>query len=129
MERVDQHLDVDELAREQGLFIVGKSCTQGDRAGARGHLVVDRIQGPGGDQPGVIARIRGYRQLRASVEALEHVIEIVLSDGEFHCRRLHRGDDDNAGRTRGRYEVAWIDQPQADSAGDGCGDVYIRQVE
>ena len=77
----------------------------------------------------VVAGVRGDRQLRARIDALDHLAEIVLGDGEFHRGRLHGGDDHDAGRARGGDVIARIDEPQADPARDGRGDAAINEIE
>ena len=108
---------------------LAKVRAQRDRAGAGGHLIAERVERAGRDLLVVIAGVCGDRQLRAGVEALDHLVEIVLGTVNSHRRRLHRGDDDDAGRARGGDIVAGIDQAQADPAGDRRGDVAIHQVE
>ena len=41
------------------------------------------IQGAGADLPVVVARIGGDRQLRAGIETFDHLVYVVLRDGEL----------------------------------------------
>ena len=63
------------------------------------------------------------------IEALGDLGEIVLGDGELHGRRLHGGDDHDAGRARRGDVIARIDQPQSNPAGDRRGDAAIDEIE
>src|SRR6516225_3531445 len=47
MQRIQQQYRVDELLREEGAVIVGKTRLEADRSGGAVDLAVDRLQGPG----------------------------------------------------------------------------------
>ncbi len=128
-QRIHQDFDVDELVREKCLVVVLEFRTQCHGAGTGSHLIAECVERSSRDLLVVVARIGSDRKLRTGIDALDHFGDVVLCDRELDGRRLHGGDDHDAGRARGRDVIARVDQAQPHAARYRRGDVAVDEVE
>src|SRR5882672_983586 len=128
-ERVEQQAHVDELVGEEIAVLVRKLGFQLDRPRGRIDLVVDGEQLSGGEPIFLLAVVGLDGKGHPGTQALEHLGQAVLRDGEHHGDRLELGDDDQAVGVARPDDVARIDEAQAQAAPDRRSDGGVDELQ
>ena len=126
VEGFDLQPHIDELARPELEFGVGKFGLELQRSRGRIDLVVDAFQRAGVDhRDAVIAEhVDGQRALGGGgVDAHD----LLLRQAELHRDRLQLGDDDETGRIRRLDDVALVDLAQAGASRQRRDDLGIAE--
>ena len=125
LERVDQQPDVDEAARPELQFAVGKFGLELDRAGGLIDLIVDDLELAACRPRSCCRRPNASTGSAPLANARVDLAELLLRQGEQHRDRLDLGDDDDAARVGRVHDVALVDLADAGAAGDRRDDAGV----
>ena len=123
---VDEHMDVDELIREENVVVVRENGFELVRTRRRIDLVVDGGEFAVGNFGGVVAIVGLHGEHASATDFDNHLLKLILRQGEDDGNRLQLGDDEKSSGISGVHDVSDIHETQSYAAADRRRDAGIH---
>ena len=129
MLRVNEQLDVHELAREESTVLIVKDGLEFQCAGGRVNDIIEGQQGAGCEfrTPCTVKRVD--RQFFPFAQLLLNLGELIFGDAENYRDGLKLRDHDEGRGAIGLDDIPGIDEPQSNAPGNGRGDMGVDEID
>ena len=129
MQRVDTQPGVDEFVGKQLVVLIVEEPFELHGSGGWVDLIINGKQRAGGQLLRQVA-VPGFHQQRVlGVQLLHHFWNVIFGKGENDGDRLNLRDDGQGIGVGSMNDIARIDQPKADTAGERGFDLAILNIE